>query len=239
MKRSSVATLTIIAVILAVASFSVADMILVDFGLVAKRHSLGGADGNGNHWDYITGATDNNSDLVWASDGTGSGANLQMVSGFTGPADYNFGFNPNASLGDFAFTNVTDDAIYFLDSATPQMTLSGLNNSYTYNVTFYGARVTTTIRDTTYSIGSSNVTIRTSGDNIASNGTDDWNDNTTRTIAGISPTSGSIDINLSATGGFGYINAMQIEEVIPEPSTALLLLLGGTGILLRARRRRK
>ncbi|MBU0677344.1 MAG: PEP-CTERM sorting domain-containing protein, partial [Verrucomicrobia bacterium] len=222
--------------------------ILVDFGLVAKRHSVGSADGNGNYWDYITGSTDNNTDLTDTGGNTTS-IDLQMVSGFTGPADYNFGYTPNAGLngGNFAFTNVTDDAIYFLGSETPQMTLSGLNNLYAYSFVFYGSRVSTDDRWTTYTIGGNNQQLQTSGSPL----TDNWNSDTVVSINNVFPSGGQITINLSSSTGasgsnYGYINAMQITEdedppeppaSAPEPSTAMLLMAGG--FLLKGLRRRR
>ncbi|MGB6222524.1 hypothetical protein, partial [Haloferula sp.] len=106
----------------------------------------------------------------------------------------------------------------------------------------YGSRVTTSDRFTTYSVGASIFELQTSGTGIASNGTDDWNDDTVVSLTGLTPTSGQLVINLtatSATGGsgsntFGYINAMSIAAV-PEPSNCLI---GGICILSLLFRRR-
>lgn len=206
------------------------DIILVDFGTVAQRHSLGTADANGNWWDYITGATDNNLDLVNTA---GSATDVDLaLSGFTGggPGTYNAGLLPNAGLasGDFAFTNVTDDAIFFTATDLPVMTLSGLNAAQTYSLTFYGARVSADDRWTTYAVGASSAQLQTSGAPLAGN----WNSANVVTLAGLTPDlNNQIVINLSAsTGGsgtsFGYINAMKIE-VVPEPGMAAFVVLGG------------
>ncbi len=55
-------------------------------------------------------------------------------------------------------------------------------------------------------------------------------------LTGIAPDAGDqITIDLSATGGFGYINAMEIE-VIPEPTSgALVLMAAALGLLIRRR----
>ncbi|MGB6221160.1 hypothetical protein, partial [Haloferula sp.] len=119
--------------------------VLVDFGTVAGRHSVGSADSNGNFWDYITGSADNNTGLIDV-DGNASSINLTVTSGFTGTGTYNSGLSPVSSLGpggdgSFAFAAVTDDALFVnSDGSTGVLTLSGLNDSLTYDLSFYGSR---------------------------------------------------------------------------------------------------
>lgn len=221
--------------------------VLIDFGTVAGRHSVGVADSNGNFWDYITGEGDNNTDLV---DVNGSVTSIDLaVSGFTGPGSYNGGLSAVAGLGpggdgSFAFDAVTDDALFLnSDGSTGTLTFGGLDDGSTYDLYFYGARVTTSSRFTTYAVGGSSVELQTSGSGIASNSTDNWNDDTVVGLTGISPSSGQIVVNVtanSASGGggsdtFGYVNAMRITQV-PEPSAALLGGLGVLGLLGRRRR---
>ena len=217
------------------------DIILVDFGTVAQRHSLGAADANGNWWDYITGATDNNLDLVNTA---GSVTEVDLaLSGFTGggPGTYNTGLTPNAGLngGAFAFTNVTDDAIFFTATDSPVMTLSGLNAAQTYSLTFYGARVSADDRWTTYAVGASSAQLQTSGAPLAGN----WNSANVVTLTGLTPDLNNQSvINLSSSTGssgtsFGYINAMKIE-VVPEPGVAAFVMLGGAVLGLGRRFRR-
>jgi hypothetical protein len=240
------------AIILIAAAFSVslpvsAVTVLVDFGSVAGRHSFGSADSNGNYWDYITGNADNNTGLIDV-DGNASSINLTVTSGFTGTGTYNSGLIPVSSLGpggdgSFAFAAVTDDALFVNnDGSTGVLTLSGLNDSLTYNLSFYGSRVTASDRFSTYSVGASSVELQTSGTAIASNGTDNWNDDTVVSLTGLSPTLGQLVINLtatSATGGggsdtFGYINAMSISAV-PEPSNSLIVGICIFSLLFRRR----
>lgn len=212
--------------------------VLVDFGTVAKRHAVDGvganvADSNGNYWSHITGAADNNTNLL-STAGTASGIGLE-VSNFTGPGDYNGGASPDAGLNDglFAYTDVTDDALFFVDSLAPTVTLSGLDSGKTYNLVFHGARVTSSVRTTTYATFGTNITLQTSGADVGGAGVN-WNDDTVARIEGITGVESTV-INLSATGGFGYINAMEIE-VIPEPATLGLVMGVGCGILFVRRR---
>jgi hypothetical protein len=219
-----------------------ADTYLIDFGTVAQRHSVGLADANGNFWDYITGATDNNLDLV-NTDGDVTVVDLAL-SGFTGggPNTFNTGLTPDAGLGggQFAFADVTDDAIFFTATDAPVLTLSGLDSAATYSFVFYGSRVAAAERWTTYAIGSDSEELQTSGSSLS----DNWNSDTVVSLTGISPDiNNQIVITLSAntasgssgSATFGYINAVQIS-VIPEPATIALLGMGG-GILLVTRRR--
>jgi hypothetical protein len=218
-----------------------ADTILVDFGTVAGRHSVGAPDSNGNTWDYITGATDNNTDLV-GTDGLVTTIDLAL-SGFTGggPGTYNTGLTPSPTLngGLFAFNAVTDDAIFFTATDAPVLTLSGLDPLATYDLVFYGSRVTTIERWTTYAVGANSAELQTSGSSLSGN----WNSSSVITLSGLAPdVNNQIVVTLSAntaSGGsgsstFGYINAMQIT-VVPEPATLLFM---ATGIAtLWARRR--
>lgn len=220
-----------------------ADIILIDFGTVAQRHSVGVADSSGNFWDYITGVTDNNLDLI-NSDGVATEVDLAL-SGFTGggPATYNAGLLPDSGLngGVFAYTNVTDDAVFFTATDSPVMTLSGLNDAFTYDLTFYGSRVNASTRFTTYQVGAGSVELQTSGSTL----TGSWNADTVVTLSGLTSVGGTLAISMAGntqagqagTATFGYINAMQIN-VVPEPSTALLIMLGGlAGLYARATRR--
>ena len=151
------------------------------------------------------------------------------------------GYNPSAALvGKFAVAEVTGD--YWFTTGTDTFKISGLNPSYTYDFNFFGSRIFDgTQRTTTYSatgVGGpvSTTALATTGTNIGADGILDGNNNTFRSLTGISPNaSGEITITIAATsGGFGYLNAMEMT-VVPEPSAALL---GAVGFLALLRRRR-
>ena len=83
--------------------------------------------------------------------------------------------------------------------------------------------------------------LQTSGSTL----TGSWNADTVVTLSGLTSVGGTLAISMAGntqagqagTATFGYINAMQIN-VVPEPSTALLIMLGGlAGLYARATRR--
>lgn len=217
---------------LLVAAHANAAVVYVDFGTVGERHSVGAADTNGNRWNYVTGATDALDDLL-ADDGTATTLDLDMTN-FTGPGSFNGALTPSSALngGRFAFQAVTNDAVFFTSSLSPTITLSDLDATKTYDLVFYGSRVTSSARSTTFAVGTDAVTLQTSGSSL----TDNWNGDTVVSLSNLTPIANQIVIDLSAddASGFGYINAMQITTV-PEPAT---LALSGLGSLILLRRQR-
>jgi len=160
-----------------------------------------------------------------------------------------------ANLGDVAVPNATGDYWFANSGGTSTFTLSGLDDSKTYDFTFFGSRWGTGDRFTEYTAGGTTAgsRLQTTGTDIGVEagvgGTDDpglynGNDSNFITLSGISPTSGSIVVSFrgfnAATGGgdtFGYLNTMQVT-VIPETSTLFLVsLLGIAGLFfLRPRK---
>lgn len=161
-----------------------------------------------------------------------------LASNATSPAH---GYDPSAALvGKFAVAAVTGD--YWFTTSNDSFKISGLNPANTYDFKFFGSRIFDGAqRTTTYSATGaggpvSSTSLATTGTNIGADGILDGNNNTFRTLTGITPNaSGEITITIAATsGGFGYLNAMEMS-VVPEPGATLL---GGLGILVLLRRRR-
>lgn len=207
-------------------------IILVDFGPSGGRHSVGAADANGNRWSYVTGITGAGGNITNLTTTANVTSSVDIAMSWTGDVGVNgdplvnwaivsnevyAGLNNNL----FGFFDVVKNGIYFNSSLTPSILLSGLDNGKAYNLTFYGARGGTT-RTTTYSVGASNVTLQTGSPS-------GWNTGNVVRISGVAPSSGTITINLSATGGFGYLNAMQIESVVPLTLSNAVAMLGGDG----------
>jgi len=214
-----------------------ADMVLIDFGPLAGRHSVGAADSGGNWWNHVTGATDVIGDLVDA-DNQSSGIGLTM-SGWDGMNTWNAGLTPDPALngGTFAYTAVTDDGAYFTAAQAPSILLSGLDPSLTYDFTFYGAR-RDAVRYTTYDINGNAVELQTGF-------SPGWNDDTVVMLSGMTPDgNGDLQIDfIGYTGSgetgsrtFGYLNAMQID-VVPEPAAFSFMLIGAMALRLMRRRR--
>ena len=208
--------------------------ILIDFGPAGGRHSVGAADANGNWWSYVTGVTGAGGNITNLTTTANVTSTVDIALNWTGDVGVNGDPLVNWAIvsgevytglndGRFGFFDVVKNGVYFNSSLTPSIVLSGLDNSKAYNLTFYGARGNFT-RTTTYSVGASNVTLQTG---TSPSG---WNTGAVVKISRVVPSSGSITINLSATGGFGYLSAMQIESVVPLTLSNTVAMLGGDGV---------
>ena len=157
--------------------------------------------------------------------------------------------NPTfANLGDFAVAKATGD-YWFTGSGTASFTLSGLDNSKTYDFKFFGSRFGTQTGTsqliTTYSVDGlgaavSSAALTTSGAGIGAGGYN-GNNNNTVSITAITPDTGSVVISFTPTqGAFSYLNAMEITvtSAIPEPGTYAALAGAGALIFVALRRRR-
>jgi hypothetical protein len=201
--------------------------------------------------------TDNNALAGWSIGGLSSNVasngflNGGLIAGADSSPSVDVGINPSAAnLGLFAVANATGD--YWFSTTSGTFTLSGLDNTKTYDFTFFGSRWGTSARYTTYTVDGAGApvtsgSLQTTGTDIglgaaSGNGGDtglyDGNDSFTAAVLGVAPDSGAISIAINAaSGGFGYLNAMRVE-VIPEPSAASLLALWGAGWAVALRRRR-
>ncbi|WP_309400868.1 PEP-CTERM sorting domain-containing protein [Cerasicoccus maritimus] len=203
--------------------------------------------GNGNFWNIVGTSTSSTSALV-TSDNSASGITYTVDAGFNGTNSGGVSSPSTSLLGDLAVGQATADYgfvqgfIGFSNSAS--LTLSGLDTNATYTFTFFGSRSASDTRETQYQVvglTTESTSLTTSGTGISSNGSANYNDDTVGIIASISPNaSGEITINVGrgASGSFGYLNAMQVTTVIPEPGTyALLAGLGGMTLVAMRRRR--
>jgi len=211
-------------------------LVLIDFGPSAGRHSVGSADANGNWWSHVTavtGAGGNVSNLTTAA-GTPSVPGMNIALNWTGEVGVNgdplvnWAINSNqvqSSLnkGRFGFFDVVKNGVYFNSTLTPSIALTGLDNTKVYNLTFYGARGNFN-RTTTYAVGTNSVSLQTG---TSPSG---WNSNNVVTLYGLVPTAGALAINLSATGGFGYLSAMEIESAVRLTLTNTVAMLGPDGV---------
>lgn len=197
-----------------------ADIILIDFG-----DNQGTPGGNWNNW-----VPGNNLALV-NDQGDASGFNLSAITS----VGQGGGWGVTAAPSPFDTASIYNDGL-FTSGDTITLRLSNLSASETYSFTLFASRDTTVDRVTTYSItGGGTSTLTTSGSNVGGAGI---NHNVANTVvfSNVAPDGNNrIDLNIDVdTGGFAYLNAMQIE-VIPEPGT-LALLLGGVLVLWLKRR---
>ena len=199
--------------LLALASAANASTILVDFGAVLTT-------GTTPTWNNFT-------------DGT-SGASLALVDTTNVPSGITLTINSSFSLldengapGAVYPSTVTEDA--FFRPGDGRMTLSGLNPSLTYDLSFLGYINRTDSRLTPITINGTTLQLEPGMGTLSGN---------TVTFASVAPTlSGTIVIDYSRGAGVGnmVVNAMEISSV-PEPSSTVLL--GSLAICPLLRRRR-
>ncbi len=203
----------------------------VDFGPAIGTNAAitPSPDANGNYWNNATSATLGSATSLVDGTNTATGYKLTITDDFAINTSINYGPNGTTAtnLGDLAIDTATRDYLY-LDSAngfpTGQVTISNLNPAKGYKFSIFASRPTTSLRMTQYVFnGSSSYT-----DQVQTS--DGTTGNLTKLIN--SPifypnASGLITIDLSViSGGYGYINAMKMEEYqygTSIPVTALVV----------------
>lgn len=204
-----------------------ADVILVDFG-----NTSGTTAGNWNN-SNLSGYT-----LTDMIDTDGNTTTYDLF--FTTAVGQGGNWGVTAAPSPFNVSSAYNDGL-FTAADTISFTLSGLSASETYDLTMFASRDATGTRITDYTVTGSGapviLSLQTSGTDLGGVGIN-HNMASTANFSGIAPDVNnqitvSIDIN---SGGFAYLNAMQIT-VVPEPASLSFLLLGG--LVLRLTRRRK
>jgi len=200
--------------LLALASAANAATMLVDFGAIVTP-------GTSPAWNNFTNGAAGTSLALVDTTNSASGATLTINNAF-----FLLDENP-APSGSYPST-VSEDAFFKDDNAS--MTLSGLNTSLTYNLTFFAYINRADSRLTNISInGGTAVPLQPGMGTTTGN---------TITFTNVAPSpTGTIDIGYSRGAGVGnlIINALEITSV-PEPSSAMLL--GALAICPLLRRRR-
>lgn len=208
------------------AASSHAALILVNFGTAASAPT-----GLPETWNNFSG-TANGSNIPLNTSTNGS-------TGYTltaGGGDATSGINtlyettavpPTNPTSPFTPTAVPLSAAFQTGART--FTLTGLDPALTYSISLYSYINRTDSRGTRFSINGTNVNLEPARIGAATSGAVAYFEN-------ISPTAGTITINVTSTAGNNWIlNAMSVSYV-PEPSTALLGL-AGMGIFCACRRR--
>lgn len=244
MKMTISPSLCLAGLILASTAVSSANTILIDFGGSEGTFFDAGTD---NYWNTVSNSTTVFADLVDTTNAS-SGVSLTVTNSFNGanadgavsglpllPAD----LNVSAATSDFLYVQGN---IPF--SGSGSFTLSGLDSNAVYSFTIFGSRNSSQARESEYEAIGANTnygTLTTSGTNISSSGTQNFNDDTVLTFNDVTPdASGNVVFNVGrASGDFGYLNLMQVTTVIPEPETyALAAGLLSIGCIALHRRRK-
>lgn len=225
-----------------------------------------GPDANGNYWnnfnadamgivglDVPVGSTISN--LVTTSNApTAIGVKTNTVIRANGRNNGGL-FSPNgpsaALLGNFAIETATEDYFFTETGGSPALNnhadlqILGLNPAATYDFRLFGTRAVGSARRTRYTMtggnGPHSAELVTSGPATGANGVYNGNDDEIVSITGVTPNvNNQIRFDIDAVaGGFGYIAILEITETlnVPEPTAALLAMVGGF-TLVGARRRR-
>lgn len=183
---------------------------IFDFGSVLTTSP----DSNGNYWNNILTGTFG---TVTSTANVSTGYTWDFSTGVT----TNSGFVPAVSLPNLGNLNqptATTDGV-FLSSGTTTFRLQNVNPWQTYDFTLYGGRETGITRVTQYVINGSNsgtTTTTTSGSGVGTvSGTAVNYATSTVGINGIT-TSGTVLVNIiPVSGGFAYLNAMQMTGYVP------------------------
>ena len=206
-------------------------------------------DSNGNTWNNAINATAGSTlSNLRNTDGAASSIGVYNVENFgvNGGAGAGGLVTPNSAyLGDFAVSSATIDYWYVSDAADStgrDLWITGLDPTRAYNLSLFGSRAIATSRGATFTVTGGNGTFSInqlqSGTDIGADGYDGNNNNITRFMYVTPDANNRITININSyVGDLGYLNFLGLEEAVPEPSTALFLLLGGA--LFRYARKRQ
>lgn len=217
---------------------------LIDFGVPTNETTT--ADGNGNLWNNLSRINDSSStpgpnnqrigsiNLISTAGEAGftmeysyptSGINFDSMNGFPQTS------NNLPNLGLLNVNSAKNDGIW--SRGPVSLIFSGLDPTLTYSFSLFAHRVNDPSRSTNFQLvgetSSSVVTI-----NVAN--TVNSGGQLVEFLNYKPDASGNITMTLTAgSGGFTYLNAMQIVAT-PEPSQCLLLLVGSSVMVVRRRR---
>lgn len=218
---------------LGMGSLAHAQVVLLDMGSDEsfRGASVSSPDVNGNHWNSVwSGAFYPN---IVDTDGTAT----EIDFGFTTATGTDYFNGPSGATQDPSVTVYNaaalgrlglDEAVYdFYVTSTFQ--IQGLDPTKTYNLTFFGSHKFNNDNMTRYTVYTDDTfSVPVASADLLVGVGPDHNQDTVVTIAGVSPQANNILYVgfRGASGGDGYLNAMQIEVVPAPPAVALLALAG-------------
>ncbi|WFB35820.1 PEP-CTERM sorting domain-containing protein [Kiritimatiellota bacterium B12222] len=208
-----------------ICSQAFASTLLLDFGDSASAPTLGGT------WNADVEATVAVGGLNYADGTVATGIGLEINNHKNSVTDQGVWGADKAWVD----ADATADYIWRDESAF-SITLTGLDDALTYDISMVAARNGGTNRVGTYTVQGLTTTddVSSAGINIATS----FSNRTLLNWSAVSPISG--EIVLTATPDSGqtvFVNAMQIVT-IPEPGTLMLVGIAG-GVLILSRLRRK
>ncbi len=158
-----------------------------------------------------------------SSSGSATTIDIQLTSGFFRS------FNSGTGAATNTVADLQNDRVFARNGETATVTVTGLNNAFSYDFYF----ITGAGLNTTYTIGATSA-------NATGTEVGGWTEGQEfARIQGIVPTGDTVVFTLTdgitPFNGFGSISGIQIVEVVPEPSVALL---SSFALLALTRRRR-
>ncbi|MDF3130718.1 hypothetical protein P0Y35_16025 [Kiritimatiellaeota bacterium B1221] len=201
-----------------------ASVLLLDFGNSASAPTLGGTWNSDIEADVATGG------LSYADGSVATGIGLELSGHTLSTTDQgDWGADK-----DWVDANVTSD--YIWNNLTPfSITLTGLNDALTYDVSVVAAR-----RGGTNRVGTYTVQGATTMDEVSSTDINIASSFTNRTLlnwSAVSPISGEIVLTATPFSGHtAFVNALQVVAV-PEPGTLMLVNIAGALLILSRLRR--
>lgn len=225
-----------------------AETIYIDFGRTGAETTASGwnnvaatVGGTANNTTTINGQGTPGTPSVELIDSTGTASGVTLSVSFTqtydtgaagsgadyaGPYPATVSTWPTTALSDGFFSQINNGG------STMNMSFTGLDNSASYDLMFYGARggTGTALNQALYTV---------TGGNGTSNRTSSVLNNSSQTpeFLGVTPNGGTILVSFTrGSAGTGSLNAMSITTV-PEPATVGfgLVALGSVFIMLRRR----
>ena len=227
--KAILATLSTLA--LAAAPFASAALVNVNFnktGDELESALVGAGGGLGTTWNQYTGTSSTGSLL----DSTNAASNVTVATNFGGTETYTGG----TPLLVFE-SELTD----FGRGETRTVTVAGLVSGNSYDVWLHSARKTSADGEQffgTWTTGITTQTIDGRDAGSAATNTRSFEDNVNYVLfANVEAVAGQIVFTSEAAAGYrNGLNAIQIADVVPEPSTTALLGLGGLALILRRRK---
>ena len=233
-------TVITVAIALLCVAVAQAETILIDmpgYNTVAEYGTARPApspDSMGRYWNA---ATDNGFTVGYAvtdavdSSGVVTTVDVNVTNGFSGE----YGGFLTSGLSSSAITDwdaaVTEDFWFLSPSNTiAQIRVEGLAANGLYDLTFYGSRGTGSVQVMDMTIGTT--TQSYDGRGVAGEGL-----TTFSSVAANGSGEILVDFAIAAGSDYGYLGAIQIDSVVPEPVAAVLLCFGAAGLLLLPRRR--
>lgn len=212
-----------------------ANIILIDLGPSTGTGTVGptaSPDTNGNYWNNLT--VINTTSPLSLVDTTNASTGISIDgSGWNGPGTSGL----STGTGIYPAT-ATNDYFYIpAGRTTDVLTLSGMDPSKLYTFTFLSSRNAT---------GNGPLTLTFTGLNGATVSGTDPNavggvaNSTPFTTGALAPTASGIITVVGTTDGTDQADFNVLEiDVVPEPSTVALALVGGLGLLFAALRRKQ